>query len=67
MLDEADEGSQRGHEASTGVVLGQTAKFAADHLAVIVEEPLQDLALSGGADNVFIGKRQAGRHIDTVR
>jgi hypothetical protein len=66
VFDQSDGGGQRRHQASSGVVFRQAAEFAADHLAVVVQKSLQDLPFSSGADQIFIGKGRAGRHIGIV-
>src|SRR5918993_645888 len=44
----ADEGGQRGHEASAVGVFGETAEFAADHLPGVIEETASKTSRSPG-------------------
>ena len=47
VADQPEHGGQRGHQTPPGVLLGQAAKLAAEHPAVVLEEPLQGLPFWG--------------------
>ena len=53
VADQPEHGGQRGHQAPTGVVLGQAAQLSAEHYAVILEEPFLGFPFSGDGDKVF--------------
>jgi len=62
VFDKADERGLRWHETAPDLVFGQAAEFAADHIAVVGEQALQDIAFAGGADNL-IGRLRDVWHV----
>jgi len=64
VADKPEQGGQRGHEAPPGLLLGQAAKLATEHPAVVLDESFQGFPFTGDRHKVlFIHLVRRGRRI----